>query len=113
MFDGISVFSGLVANIIYNGLSKGFALTKSYLVDELAKKTSEDEGKLNELAEEIIKVNEAKNLEMLSEKYIQKEIESSQNLVSVFQNMDAQKVDQRIIQNHSGTGDNVVGIKNG
>lgn len=110
---GVSVLSGMVANVIYDGLNKGVALTKSYLFGELTKHISEDEDKLKVLAEKIIELNEAENLERLSEKYIKQEIESSKELVEILGRLDAQKIDQRIIQNHSGTGDNFVGIKNG
>lgn len=109
---GISMLSGVVANVVYNGLNKGMSLTKSYLVGELTKQISEDEDKLKLLAEKIIEINKEQNLEKLSEKYIKQEIESSKELVEVLQRLDAQKIDQKIIQTHSGTGDNIVGIKN-
>lgn len=110
---GTSMLTGVVANVVYNSLNKGVALTKSYLVGELTKHISEDEEKIKMLAEKIIELNEKENLERLSEKYIKKEVESSKELVEVLRGLDAQKVDQSINQNHSGTGDNIVGIKNG
>ncbi|WP_083024262.1 hypothetical protein [Vreelandella lionensis] len=55
---GMSVLSGVVANVIYKGLDKGVALTKDYLVDELSKRISEDEAKLKLLAEKILELNE-------------------------------------------------------
>lgn len=110
---GISVLSGVVANVIYKGLDKGVALTKGYLVDELSKHISEDKAKLKLLAEKILELNEKEKLERLSEKYIKQEVESSKEIVEVMESIDANKTDQSIIQTHNGIGDNVVGIKNG
>ncbi|WP_235042172.1 GapS6a family protein [Vreelandella profundi] len=106
-----SVVAGVVANIVYESTKKGLSLTKAYFVSELAKAVNEEQGKLDHIADELVKLDQSVDLEDLSEKGIIKRMEESPELVKALNNIKTENVGNTINQYHYGSGDNVGGDK--
>jgi len=106
-----SVVAGVVANIVYEYTKKGLALTKAYLVSELAKAVNVDQSELNHIADELVKLDQSMDLEEFNEKGIIKRMEESPELVKALNNIKTENVGNTVNQYHTGSGDNVGGDK--
>ncbi|PXZ03713.1 hypothetical protein DKK70_15960 [Gilliamella apicola] len=96
----------ILSGVIYDILKRGVFLTKDVLANNL-KKWLIDDATLEKLA---IKLQELNLNDEMSEKAIEREINSSNQIKELLSKISAHNVDIDI-QIHSGTGDNIIGNK--
>lgn len=96
----------ILSGVIYDILKRGVFLTKDVLANNL-KKWLIDDATLEKLA---IKLQELNLNDEMSEKAIEREINSSNQIKELLTKISAHNVDIDI-QIHSGTGDNIIGNK--
>lgn len=96
----------ILSGVIYDILKRGVFLTKDVLANNL-KKWLIDDATLEKLA---IKLQELNLNDEMSEKAIEREINSSNGIKELLSKISAHNVDIDI-QIHSGTGDNIIGNK--
>lgn len=96
----------ILSGVIYDIFKKGMSITKDVLANNL-KKWLIDDATLEKLA---IKLQELNLNDEMSEKAIEREINSSNQIKELLSKISAHNVDIDI-QIHSGTGDNIIGNK--
>lgn len=94
----------ILSGVIYDILKRGVFLTKDVLANNL-KKWLIDDATLEKLA---IKLQELNLNDEMSEKAIEREINSSNQIKELLSKISTHNID---IQIHSGTGDNIIGNK--
>ena len=94
----------ILSGVIYDILKRGVFLTKDVLANNL-KKWLIDDATLEKLA---IKLQELNLNDEMSEKAIEREINSSNQIKELLNKISTHNID---IQIHSGTGDNIIGNK--
>ena len=96
----------ILSGVIYDILKRGVFLTKDVLANNL-KKWLIDDTTLEKLT---VKLQELNLNDEMSEKAIEREINSSNEIKELLSKISAHNVDINI-QIHSGTGDNIIGNK--
>ena len=96
----------ILSGVIYDILKRGVFLTKDVLANNL-KKWLMDDTTLEKLT---VKLQELNLNDEMSEKAIEREINSSNEIKELLSKISAHNVDIDI-QIHSGTGDNIIGNK--
>ena len=96
----------ILSGVIYDILKRGVFLTKDVLANNL-KKWLMDDATLEKLT---VKLQELNLNDEMSEKAIEREINSSNGIKELLSKISAHNVDIDI-QIHSGTGDNIIGNK--
>lgn len=96
----------ILSGVIYDILKRGVFLTKDVLANNL-KKWLMDDTTLEKLT---VKLQELNLNDEMSEKAIEREINSSNGIKELLSKISAHNVDIDI-QIHSGTGDNIIGNK--
>ena len=96
----------ILSGVIYDILKRGVFLTKDVLANNL-KKWLMDDATLEKLT---VKLQELNLNDEMSEKAIEREINSSNEIKELLSKISAHNVDINI-QIHSGTGDNIIGNK--
>ena len=96
----------ILSGVIYDILKRGVFLTKDVLANNL-KKWLMDDTTLEKLT---VKLQELNLNDEMSEKAIEREINSSNEIKELLSKISAHNVDINI-QIHSGTGDNIIGNK--
>lgn len=94
----------ILSGVIYDILKRGVFLTKDVLANNL-KKWLIDDATLEKLA---IKLQELNLNDEMSEKAIEREINSSNQIKELLSKISTHNID---IQIHAGTGDNIIGNK--
>lgn len=98
----------ILSGVVYDTVKTSAKLTldnfkaqvKGWLMDEVTAQKVVDE------------INQIPNLEDYSEKVLTKKLEQNEQLVELLKTIKVDQSVKQVIQNHSGSGDNVAGDKN-
>ena len=102
------LYSAVISGFLYDGLKNSTKLTAKYLKKKL-KDWLIDDQTIDKLTKQIDRL--ALN-DQLSEKAIKQKLEENNHIMKLLKEIEKNSSKPSVIQNHSGTGDNIAGNKN-
>ncbi|WGL96310.1 GapS6a family protein [Arsenophonus nasoniae] len=98
--------STILSGMLYDGFSKSIRLSSDFLKQKLQNWIIDEQ-----TIEQIVDKLRALNLEDLSERAIEQKINNSDDILKCIQCIKQIQANNSIVQNHSGSGDNIAGNK--